>query len=208
MRYVCPVCGYVYDEAQSDIAWAELASSWKCPLCGAPKDVFGPEVSETGNPAPQEIVYEELKPLTAIEMSALCSNLAKGCEKQFLPEQAQAFGSLAAWFKKESDAAADPSFDALLAKVNEDLESGFPAARAAAEQQGDRGALRALTWSGKVSLMLRSLLSRYAQEGEAMLINTGVYVCTICGFVYVGDTLPEVCPVCKVPNRKFEKIGG
>ena len=27
-------------------------------------------------------------------------------------------------------------------------------------------------------------------------------------FVYVGDEPPQVCPVCKVPNRKFEKIGG
>ena len=41
-----------------------------------------------------------------------------------------------------------------------------------------------------------------------MLENTGVYVCTICGFVYIGNELPEVCPVCKVPNRKFERIGG
>jgi len=26
--------------------------------------------------------------------------------------------------------------------------------------------------------------------------------------VYIGDTPPERCPVCKVPGRKFEKIGG
>ena len=45
-------------------------------------------------------------------------------------------------------------------------------------------------------------------EGDVMLENTGIYVCTICGFVYIGDDLPEVCPVCKVPNRKFERIGG
>ena len=56
--------------------------------------------------------------------------------------------------------------------------------------------------------MLRSILDRYAQEGDVMLENTGIYVCTICGFVYIGDDLPEVCPVCKVPNRKFERIGG
>ena len=56
--------------------------------------------------------------------------------------------------------------------------------------------------------MLQSLLTRYAREGEAMLKNTGVWVCTICGFIYVGDTSPELCPVCKVPNRKLEKIGG
>jgi rubrerythrin len=39
-----------------------------------------------------------------------------------------------------------------------------------------------------------------------MLENTGVYVCTICGFIYIGDDLPEVCPVCKVPNWKFEQV--
>lgn len=41
-----------------------------------------------------------------------------------------------------------------------------------------------------------------------MFEGTGVYVCTICGFIYVGDELPEICPVCKVTNRKFEKIKG
>jgi rubrerythrin len=41
-----------------------------------------------------------------------------------------------------------------------------------------------------------------------MLKNTGVYVWTICGVIYIGDALPEVCPVCKVPNWKFEKIEG
>ena len=56
--------------------------------------------------------------------------------------------------------------------------------------------------------MLNSLLKRYEQEGDAMLENTGVYVCTICGFVYVGDSAPELCPVCKVPDWKFEKIEG
>lgn len=41
-----------------------------------------------------------------------------------------------------------------------------------------------------------------------MLENTGVYVCTVCGFVFVGDAPPEQCPVCKVPSWKFEKIEG
>lgn len=41
-----------------------------------------------------------------------------------------------------------------------------------------------------------------------MLTNTGVYVCTICGFIFIGNKLPTVCPICKVPNYKFEEIGG
>jgi rubrerythrin len=39
-----------------------------------------------------------------------------------------------------------------------------------------------------------------------MLENTGVHVCSICGFVYIGDAPPQLCPVCKVPNWKFDKI--
>jgi rubrerythrin len=66
--------------------------------------------------------------------------------------------------------------------------------------------LRVLVWSEKVTRILKSLLNRYKKMGDALLENTGVYVCTICGFVYVGDTPPELCPVCKVPNWKFEEI--
>lgn len=73
-------------------------------------------------------------------------------------------------------------------------------------EESDRGALRCQTWSEKVTNMLKSLLTQYEKEGERMLENTNVYVCTICGFVYVGDTPLEQCPVCKVPSWKFEKV--
>ena len=29
------------------------------------------------------------------------------------------------------------------------------------------------------------------------------YVCPICGYVHVGDSAPEICPVCKIPGSKF-----
>ena len=54
--------------------------------------------------------------------------------------------------------------------------------------------------------MLRSLLTRYQAEGERMLENTDVFVCSVCGFVYVGDVPPEICPVCKVPSWKFDRV--
>ena len=41
-----------------------------------------------------------------------------------------------------------------------------------------------------------------------MLEGTGVYVCTICGFVFLDDEPPAMCPVCKVPSWKFEKVEG
>ena len=34
------------------------------------------------------------------------------------------------------------------------------------------------------------------------------YICTVCGYIYEGDVLPEdfVCPWCKHPASDFKKI--
>ncbi len=34
------------------------------------------------------------------------------------------------------------------------------------------------------------------------------YVCTVCGYVYEGESAPEVCPICKAPAEKFKKMEG
>ena len=208
MRYVCSICGYVYDEAQNP-PWDTLPDDWKCPLCGAAKADFRPEgAPQTAPSAPAVSKPTDLQPLSAIELSAVCSNLARGCEKQYLADRAAAFNRLADWLRGRAEPIADPAFDILLEKIDRDLSEGYPSANAVAGQAGDRGALRSLVWGEKVTRMLNSLLTRYAREGDAMLRDTGVWVCTICGFVYVGDAPPELCPVCKVPGRKFERIGG
>ncbi|MBR5702395.1 MAG: rubredoxin, partial [Oscillospiraceae bacterium] len=86
--------------------------------------------------------------------------------------------------------------------------AAYPAVRAAVDARGDRGAARALVWGEKADRMLSILLEQYREQGESMLEGTGVWLCTACGFVYVGDTPPEQCPVCRVPAWKFEKVEG
>lgn len=47
-KYVCTICGFIYDEAEghpeSGIApgtkWEDVPEDWACPLCGAPKAMF------------------------------------------------------------------------------------------------------------------------------------------------------------------------
>lgn len=47
-KYVCQVCGYVYDEAAGDpdrgiapsTKFEDLPDDWTCPLCGVGKDQF------------------------------------------------------------------------------------------------------------------------------------------------------------------------
>lgn len=40
MKYVCTICGYVYDEEQEGKKFEELPDDWKCPMCGVGKDMF------------------------------------------------------------------------------------------------------------------------------------------------------------------------
>ncbi len=50
-KYVCGICGYVYDPAAGDpeasvpagTSFEKLAEEWVCPVCGAAKDEFAPE---------------------------------------------------------------------------------------------------------------------------------------------------------------------
>ena len=48
MKFVCQICGYIYDEAEGDAEnnvaagtkFADLPEDWACPTCGAGKDAF------------------------------------------------------------------------------------------------------------------------------------------------------------------------
>jgi len=50
-KYVCSVCGYVYDPSVGDadagaaagMLFDEIPDGWVCPVCGVTKDMFEPE---------------------------------------------------------------------------------------------------------------------------------------------------------------------
>lgn len=50
-KYVCNVCGYIYDPAEGDpdngvevgTSFADIPEDWVCPMCGALKEDFSPE---------------------------------------------------------------------------------------------------------------------------------------------------------------------
>ena len=39
-KWVCGICGYVYDEAKEGVPFESLPDGWVCPLCGAEKSEF------------------------------------------------------------------------------------------------------------------------------------------------------------------------
>ena len=50
-KYVCEVCGYIYDPEEGDpdggiepgTSFEKLPEDWVCPMCGASKDEFSEE---------------------------------------------------------------------------------------------------------------------------------------------------------------------
>ena len=50
-KYVCNVCGYVYDPEAGDpdngvpagTAWEDVPEGWLCPVCSMPKEEFSEE---------------------------------------------------------------------------------------------------------------------------------------------------------------------
>ena len=50
-KWVCVICGYVYDPAEGDYtqnigpetAFEDLPDDWICPVCGVGKDSFSPQ---------------------------------------------------------------------------------------------------------------------------------------------------------------------
>lgn len=199
-EYICSVCGYVH---KTD---GELPNGFKCPLCGAGKDAFRLKEESLSKAESNLMKPHTEKELSPMEMSIICSNLARGCEKQYMPRESENFKKLADFFRSEAETVSDASTEKLIELLERDLSAGFPYGNAVASEKPDRGALRCQVWAEKVTRMLQSLITRYQAEGEKMLENTGVYVCTVCGFVFVGDDAPQMCPVCKVPSWKFEKV--
>lgn len=216
-KYKCTICGFIYDDAKERVKFEDLPETWVCPLCGAPKSAFeeietqeeikNDNLKREVETLKNEVIDEDMRKLSAGELSAICSNLSKACEKQYLDKEKELFEDLADYYQNKVVIPEKVTLEDLSNLINEDLKS-YPIIMNEARDNGDRGTLRALTWSEKVTRILASIIKRYDKDGVDIIKNTNVFVCDICGFVYIGDKVPDVCPVCKVPSLKIVKMGG
>ena len=212
-KYKCQICGYIYDDAKEEIKFADLPDDWKCPWCGAPKSMFEEIIEDNGEvfqkkeDEKETMEIEEsddLRQLSNSEIAYICSNLAKSCEKQYLEEEQNLFQQLSDYYEKYFDAK-DGNLDDLLKLVNKDIEE-FNEAMNIANKLDDRGAKRIITWANKSTNIVKAILTNYKEKGMDYIKNTKIWVCDICGFVYIGDESPQICPVCKVPSLKIMEV--
>ena len=208
-KYRCSICGYVYDEEKEKVKFSDLPDDWTCPLCGAPKSLFVEVVDENDDSIKEDVSFmkdeldEDINELSDMEISLICSNLARGCEKQYLVEEEKLFKELANHFDKGKKS--EGSIEALLTAIDEDIKR-FDRAASLFKEKEDRGALRVLTWASKSTNIMNALLKAYKEKGIDYIKNSKIYVCDICGFVYIGEKLIDYCPVCKVPNLKILEV--
>ena len=209
-KYRCTICGYIYDEAKEKVKFVDLPDDWKCPLCGAPKSLFEEvkEEKEEINEEPKVQIIEEvdddLRELSNYEISLICSNLARGCEKQYLEEEKDLFRELSKYYEGlEEDKTG--SLDDVINMVNSDINS-FSKAVEVFSKYNDRGAKRVVNWANKSTNIMKVVIDTYKEKGIDYIKNTKIWVCDICGFVYIGDNPPKVCPVCKVPSLKILEV--
>ena len=79
MRFVCQVCGYVYDDSKEKTPFSALPDDWTCPLCGASKADFQPEQTPAEpSPSVPECMQEDLQQFARIFPEAVKSSTSPG----------------------------------------------------------------------------------------------------------------------------------
>jgi rubrerythrin len=139
-------------------------------------------------------------------LAAICSNLEKACDKQMKPVAASQFSQLSDYFNTMSPPVEADSFSELVGLIDSDISSGYAEVERIAKEEGDRGALRCMTWGKKVTSIHKSILGRYEKQGDALLEQNNLYVCEACGFIAIAKQVPALCPICKAPSSRFVQI--
>ena len=207
-KYRCTICGYIYDEANENVKFVDLPDDWKCPMCGAPKSLFEEIVEDNQTVEVEketEVITEDndLRELSNDEIAYVCSNLAKACEKQYLEEEKKLYLELFEYFKSNEAKSGELSdlgvmFDSDIKLLNDAFNL--------ANVYEDSGAKRVLTWATKTTNIINTIVKNYNEKGIEYIKNNKIWVCDICGFVFIGDNPPQVCPICKVPNFKILEV--
>ena len=204
-KYQCTICGYIYDDSKEKVKFEDLPDDWTCPICGAPKAVFEEIKEETEKESKSiEETEEKLTELSNSEIAYICSNLAKACEKQYLEEEKNLFQELYThYISKEENQ--NGNLTDIQNNVKNDTEE-FKKAMDIADKFQDRGAKRVINWASKATNMMNVILNNYNEKGIDYIKNTKIWVCDICGFIYIGDIPPKTCPICKVPSFKILEV--
>ncbi len=160
------------------------------------------------------MIKTDKNPLTIAGL--VCSNFEQASQKQKRENLSKLFALLARSFEiqakeKVKDSGKAVSEEELITdfqkSIEQDLQTAYTEGESRVRKEGNRGALRALTWGSKVSAIQKSVLKRYLKFGDELLKgDQAIHVCQACGFIGIGEAPPDICPVCKAPSSRFTTL--
>jgi rubrerythrin len=88
-----------------------------------------------------------------------------------------------------------------------EVEEMYPAFRAVAELQGEKGAVRSTTWALEAEKVHADLYgqAKAAVEGGRDVKLDDIYICEVCGWTGTGE-VPDKCPLCGAPASKLRRF--
>ena len=88
---------------------------------------------------------------------------------------------------------------------NFEIEEMYPAYKAVAELQNEKGALRSINFALSAEKIHRTLYNETKEKVEKRedVKLEKIYICPVCGYTVVGEA-PDKCPVCGTSKSKFE----
>ena len=199
-KWVCGICGYIYDEAKEGVAFDALPDGWVCPLCGADKSAFSPEQPAGESQARNKYTY-----FSSVARNEGYEQIAALFMQTAENEKAHA----RMWFE-ELHGVGNTAENLLHAAEGEnyewtDMYDGF--AKTAEEEGFPELAAK--------FRLVAAIEKRHEERYRALLRNVEtaqvfeksevkVWECRNCGHIVVGTAAPEVCPTCLYAKSFFE----
>ena len=166
----------------------------------------------------EAMTEENLKAAFAGESQAHIKylNFAEKAEKEELPNVARVFqaASFAEQVHASNHLKAFEGIQGTAANLGEaiggetfEVDQMYPAYMAVADKQGEKKALRSMSWAVEAEKVHAKLYgdAKQAVESGKDVVAVDIWVCTSCGFTMEGEP-PEKCPVCGAVKAKFRKF--
>lgn len=88
-----------------------------------------------------------------------------------------------------------------------EVEDMYPAFRAVAELQGEKGAQRSSDWAWRaeqIHAVMYKKAKKAAEEGRDLELGP-MRICEVCGHTVEGEA-PEHCPICQATRDRFRRF--
>jgi rubrerythrin len=85
-----------------------------------------------------------------------------------------------------------------------EVDEMYPAYIAVGEQQGEKSAVRSMTFAltaEKIHAAMYTQAKQSVEAGQDVAVGS-IYICEVCGYTVEGAA-PDHCPLCNAPKEKF-----